>query len=93
MREGQQPDWLKSLVGQVARAVQWNFPVVRWGLMRSANENDGTWYSPVLTHVRRSPSKAMQFDIHFQRFACPPGAEAITLPLPEEVPRAADSAR
>ncbi|MEA2218220.1 MAG: hypothetical protein QOJ35_846 [Solirubrobacteraceae bacterium] len=93
VREGELPDWLTSLVGQVTRAVQWNFPTVRWGLMRSANENDGTWYSPVLTHVRRYPSKAMQFDVHFQRFACPPGAKSITLPLPDDVPRAADATR
>jgi hypothetical protein len=83
VREGDPPDWLQSLAGQVARAAQWNFPTVRWGLMRSANENDNTWYSPVLTHVRRHPSKSMQFDIHFQRFACPTGANAISLPLPE----------
>ena len=24
----------------------------------------------------------MQFDIHFQRFACPPGCETVTLALP-----------
>lgn len=83
VRDGQMPDWLKGLVAQVTRAAQWNFPSVRWGLLRSANENDGTWYSPVLTHVRRFPSQAMQFDIHFQRFVCQPGAQAITLPLPE----------
>ena len=53
--------------------------------MRSANENDGTWYSPVVTHVRRHPSKSMQFDIYFQRFACPAGAAAISLPLPDAV--------
>jgi hypothetical protein len=83
VREGQVPDWLQNLAAQVTRAAQWNFPSVRWGLMRSANEHDGTWYSPVLTQVRRFPSKAMQFDIHFQRFACPPGAQAISLPLPD----------
>ncbi len=82
VREGDAPEWLDSLAGQVTRAAQWNFPSVRWGLMRSANENDNTWYSPVLTHVRRHPSKSMQFDVHFQRFACPPGAKAISLPLP-----------
>lgn len=83
VREGQRPEWLRSLADQVTRAAQWNFPTVRWGLMRSANENDGTWYSPVLTHVRRLPTKAMEFDVHFQRFACPAGAPAISLPLPE----------
>ena len=83
IREGERPDWLKSLADQMTRAAQWNFPTVRWGLMRSANENDGTWYSPVLTHVKRLPSKAMEFDVHFQRFACPAGAPAISLPLPE----------
>ena len=88
--KGQSPDWLMGLADQVARAAQWNYPRVRWGLMRSANENDSTCYSPVLTHVRRFPSKEMQFDIHFQRFACPPGAQAISLPLPDGAVRAAD---
>lgn len=83
VREGQPPDWLKSLASQMTRAAQWNFPGVRWGLMRSANENDATWYGPVLTHVRRFPSKAMQFDIHFQRFAAAADAQAVSLPLPE----------
>lgn len=82
VRKGQPPDWLIGMAEQMTRAAQWNYPGVRWGLMRSANENDGTWYSPVLTHVRRFPSKAMQFDIHFHRFAAPPGAGTITLTLP-----------
>ncbi len=83
VRAGEVPDWLNSLAHQVMRAAQWNFPAVRWGLMRSTNENDGTWYSPVLTHVRRLPAKSMQFDVHFQRFACPPGSSAVSLPLPQ----------
>jgi hypothetical protein len=90
VREGQTPDWLTSLAGQLTRSAQWNFPSVRWGLMRSANENDATWYSPVLTHVQRFPSKAMQFDIHFHRFAAPSGAQAISLPLPDGAARKAD---
>jgi hypothetical protein len=90
VRDGQTPDWLKSLASQVTRAAQWNFPAVRWGLMRSSNENDNTWYSPVLTHVRRFPSKAMQFDIHFQRFACPAGAQAVSLALPDGAARETD---
>ena len=59
--------------------------------MRSANENDHTWYCPVLTHVRRSPNKAMQFDIHFQRFAGSAGAESITIRLPDSAVPEADS--
>ena len=81
-RAEEAPDWLASLAHQVMRAAKWNFPAVQWGLMRSANENDGTWYSPVLTHVRRLPTRTMQFDVHFQRFACPPGSTAVSLPLP-----------
>jgi hypothetical protein len=84
IRDGQRPDWLASLSDQVMRAAQWNFPTVRWGLLRSANPNDGTWYSPVLTHVCRYPDKSMQFDVHFQRFACAAGAAEIILPLPPE---------
>ena len=82
VREGPPADWLLSLAAQVARAAQWNFPPVRWGLMRSVRENDQTWYGPVLTHVRRLPNRAMQFDIHFQRFTCPTGSQSITLALP-----------
>jgi len=91
VRDGEPPAWLHSLFEQVTRAAQWSFPVVRWGLMRSANENDSTWYSPVLTHVRRFPSKSMQFDIHFQRFACPDGADAVRLPLPAAAERDAEA--
>jgi hypothetical protein len=83
--DGQSPDWLRSLADQITRAAQWNYPTVRWSVMRSANANDHTWYSPVLTHVQRSPGKAMQFDIHFQRFANPSDSEAISIPLPAAV--------
>jgi hypothetical protein len=86
VREGERPDWLMSLADQMTRAAQWTFPTVRWGLMRSANENDSTWYGPVLTHVRRHPTKAMEFEVYFQRFACPAGEPAISLPLPESHP-------
>ena len=82
-RRGDPPVWLRNLAAQVTRAVQWNFPAVSWSLMRSANEYDARYYSPVLTHVRRFPNRAMQFDIHFQRFACADGAREVTLPLPE----------
>jgi hypothetical protein len=88
--EGETPHWLKGLADQVTRAAQWNYPTVRWSVMRSANENDHTWYSPVLTHVRRSRSKAMQFDVHFQRFAHPVGAQAIRIALPDGAEREAD---
>jgi hypothetical protein len=88
LRQGETPDWLRSLAEQVCQAAQWNFPTVRWGLMRSANQNDGTWYSPVLTHVRRLPNKSMQFDVHFQRFACATGASAVELALPQDTLRA-----
>jgi hypothetical protein len=84
-RKGEPPAWLMSLAAQVMRAAQWNFPSVAWGLMRSANENDSTWYGPVLTHVRRFPTKAMEFEIHFQRFACENGGDAIRLALPKSV--------
>lgn len=85
------PDWLTTLANQVTRAAQWNYPAVHWSPMRSANTNDHTWYGPVLTHVRRSPNKAMQFDIHFQRFASSPGAGSISIALPNGTAREADS--
>jgi hypothetical protein len=86
VRQGQIPAWLTSLAAQVTRAAQWNYPSVSWGLMKSADTNDSTWYGPVLTHVRRFPSKAMEFEIHFQRFASQPGESAISLPLPKNEP-------
>jgi hypothetical protein len=85
--EGESPAWLESLAEQITRAAQWNYPTVRWSVMRSANANDHTWYSPVLTHVQRSPSKAMQFDIHFQQFANPAGSQVISIPLPTAAER------
>ncbi|MDQ3647190.1 MAG: toll/interleukin-1 receptor domain-containing protein [Actinomycetota bacterium] len=90
VREGESPDWLKSLSEQVTRAAQWNYPAVGWSLMRSANENDHTWYSPVLTHVQRSPTKDMEFAIHFLRFSGAAGAQAISIPLPDDAPRGTD---
>jgi hypothetical protein len=65
----QEPDWLTSLAEQVTRAVQWQFPAVRWSVMRSTDQRDQTWYAPFLAHVRRFASRAMQFDIYFQKFA------------------------
>jgi len=91
VQEGETPDWLTSLAEQVTRAAQWTYPAVHWSLMRSANEYDHTWYSPVLTHVRRSPSKAMEFDIYFQRFAGPPGARSISLSLPDSAVQETDA--
>lgn len=85
------PAWLKSLADQVTRAAQWSYPAVHWTPMRSANANDHTWYCPVLTHVRRSPSKAMEFDVHFQRFAGSPGTGSISIPLPDAPAKEADS--
>jgi hypothetical protein len=90
VRQGQIPEWLRSLAAQVTRAAQWNYPSVTWGLMSSADTNDRTWYGPVLTHVRRFPSKAMEFEIHFQRFASRAGENAITLDLPEGEPSMSD---
>jgi len=46
VRDGEPPAWLRSLVEQVTRAAQWSFPVVRWGLMRSANENTARGTDP-----------------------------------------------
>jgi hypothetical protein len=91
VRKDQPPTWLKSLADQVTRAAQWSYPAVHWSPMRSANANDQTWYCPVLTHVRRSPNKAMEFDVHFQRFAGSAGTGSISIPVPEALAREADS--
>ncbi len=73
------PDWLECLAEQVTRAVQWQFPAVRWSLMRSIDTGDNTWYGPFVAHVRRFPNRAMQFDVYFQKFTG--GADATSIAI------------
>jgi hypothetical protein len=75
----QNADWLTSLAEQITRAVQWQFPAVRWSLMRSTDSGDSTWYGPFVAHVRRFPNRAMQFDVYFQKFTGDPDASSIAI--------------
>jgi hypothetical protein len=68
-----------SLAEQITRAVQWQFPAVRWSLMRSTDSGDNTWYGPFVAHVRRFPNRAMQFDVYFQKFAGDSDATSIAI--------------
>jgi hypothetical protein len=75
----QETEWLMSLAEQITRAVQWQFPAVRWSLMRSTDSGDNTWYGPFVAHVRRFPNRAMQFDVYFQKFAGDSDATSIAI--------------
>lgn len=58
--------WLESLTDQIARAAQWQFPILKWAAMRCSNDR---LYAPVVTRVRSIPSSGvMQFDVYFYPF-------------------------
>jgi hypothetical protein len=60
-----QSKWIEALGKQIMSAALWQFPPFAWELMEGAG---GEWYAPMLTRVRRTPNKHMQFDIYFFRF-------------------------
>ena len=58
--------WLESLTNQIARAAQWQFPILKWAAMPGS---DDRLYAPVVTRVRSIPSSGvMQFDVYFYPF-------------------------
>jgi len=58
--------WLVSLTDQIARAAQWQFPILKWAAMPGS---DGRLYAPVVTRVRSIPSSGvLQFDVYFYPF-------------------------
>ncbi len=69
------PAWLDALCEQMLEGARWEWPSLRWVLMRSMDKRDGTFYGPVLTRVRRWPDRRMQFDVEFQPFALGAGGE------------------
>jgi hypothetical protein len=75
------PNWVEGLAGQIMEAAQWRFPTLRWELMRSCDTQDGTWYGPAVNVVRRMPSRALQVDIYFDKFAVDDGG-AVEIGLP-----------
>jgi hypothetical protein len=76
------PSWLDGLARQVMMVAQWRFPTLRWELMRAMDENDGTWYAPVVNCVRRMPSQAIQFDIYFDKFELDEQRRSVKVGIP-----------
>jgi hypothetical protein len=59
--------WIDSLIDQIVRAAQWQFPILRWSAMKGGPE--GRLYTPVLTRARRVPVLGvLQFDVYFYPF-------------------------
>ena len=73
-----EPRWLEGLSTQVMDAAQWQFPSLRWELMRGMDRNDGAWYAPVLNFVRRREG-AMEFDVYFDKFNVDPATNSVEI--------------
>jgi hypothetical protein len=60
--------WIDAIQSQIIDGVQWEFPQAEWELMPGLDRQ--SWYAPMLTRVRKIPSKAcMQFDVYFYKFS------------------------
>ena len=58
------PKWLDALSTQILDGVMWRLPAVRWEMMRGVN--DDTYYVPMMSYVRRVPSRqSIEFDVFF----------------------------
>ena len=79
---GVEARWLEGLSTQVMDAAQWQFPTLRWELMRGMDPNDGAWYAPVLNFVRRRDG-AMEFDVYFDKFTVDPETKTVRIGPPE----------
>ncbi len=80
------PPWQPALAHQVMRGVQWKWPELRWELMRSVDSRDATLYGPVVTRVRRWPSKRMQFDVCFSPFGLTERGDHVRIGIPQDAP-------
>jgi len=78
------PPWLEALVSQVMKGIQWEWPDLGWELMRSIDNRDSTLYGPVVTRIRRWPSKRMQFDISFNPFGLTEDGRHVKVGIPDE---------
>jgi hypothetical protein len=76
------PAWMDALVPQVSQAIQWAWPNLRWELMRSIDDRDATLYGPVVTRIRRWPSKRMQFDVSFNPFGLTDDGKHVKVGIP-----------
>jgi len=64
-----EPTWVEGLAQQVMKCAQGSFPEPRWELMRSLDQNDVTWYGPVVLSVRTIPvQRVMEFTVYFAKF-------------------------
>lgn len=63
-------EWIEGLACQVMDGAMGQFPTLRWELMRGADRQDGTWYAPVVTRVRKCPEeRVLEFDVALCKFA------------------------
>ena len=76
-----QSKWIQALCNQVRAGATWNFPTTSWDLMQGFN--DSIWRAPVLTRVRKIPSRqCTQFDIYFFKFDLDAVNDSINIPIP-----------
>jgi hypothetical protein len=76
-----QSRWIQALCSQVQAAAMWNFPTTSWDVMQGFNDN--VWRAPVLTRVRKIPSRrCVQFDIYFFKFDLNALGDAININIP-----------
>jgi hypothetical protein len=79
-----QSKWIQSLCDQVRAGAMWNFPTASWDVMQGFN--DSVWRAPVLTRVRKIPSRqCTQFDVHFVKFEANAGADSINIEIPTSI--------
>jgi hypothetical protein len=89
---GEDAPWERSLVHQVMKGIQWAWPNLRWELMRSIDDRDSTLYGPVVTRIRRWPTKRMQFDVSFNPFGLTDDGEHVRVGIPSDAPAPQDDA-
>ena len=66
------------------RGVQWAWPKLRWELMGSIDDGDSTLYGPIVTRIRRWPSKRMQFDVCFAPFGLTDDGAHLRVAIPSD---------
>lgn len=80
------PPWERTLAHQVMKGVQWKLPELRLELMQSVDSRDATLYAPVVTRIRRWPSKRMQFDVCFNPFGLTEDGAHVRIGIPSDAP-------
>lgn len=81
-----QSRWIQALCNQIQSGAMWNFPTTSWDLMQGFN--DTIWRAPVLTRVRKIPSRrCVQFDIYFFKFDVNAASDSINIDIPASTKR------